>query len=541
MRIRKAWLLGVAGIVWAITGARPAAADPWLSLHPLTVSSPVRTATGGWVLDETDLDQDPLLGAMVTTPTVWAIGEGASERTLTIGFGAPIWSQRFTLQFQAARDRDQVVRERLQAQTGALDPTGSPDSLRVLQTRQQAQDPESFRRIGIRTGIHSERISLAMFLVVSDDERKPGTGRFAFPTTQVVFGAGGALAEDQFDLDSGALVLSRDLTLDSDLEEKRVEGGGEVSVRFGSVHVGGSFVWERERQRDRFEARDVGSVGDLSGAVVGNRQLTRRQNRWRTTLRVGGDHGDAADGGSWLWTGGLRFGKAGSAEWRGFESLETQSDQGGNRRLIDEWVREPFLRGDPDETEVVLQGGIGYRRVMDRVRYGLGVDANWRQRTRDFTFRERLVRRVDDPGIPGQRPASFLEAEGFGDWRVDQEETRARAAMSLGGRVEVHRAVQALVGGVVGWRRRDLEFAQTLVDSESVTGERETATNVIDPVSIPFAEFDRQRREEIKRDETFYRTHLGLEIGWAQARIGTLFTWEDLDHVGLRLQGAFTW
>lgn len=535
MQKAKAISTTIGALALALCGE--AVADPWLSLHGLDVPSTMRRATYGWVLDDFDSGADPTLSSPLTASTVWANGVVDAEAPLIrAGIDAPVGKALWTNRLQAGQKKISGHDGRLRADEADLDGDGFSD--RLLWQRRVAGLAEAgqFGNIGVRSGLRWPDLGVGFSYVRRRDILFPGSSIFAFPTTTVELSST-ADATSIFNLDSGEIISARDSASELALKTNRQIFGFDLGGRLGALGGGFGFGYELLNQDDTVTST---TTADLNGAKYGTtayRNFSRDEGAIVTALRFDGRHSVGVDR-FVVWTGGLAIRRPQSAKWLGTEAVAEFDVDAAN--ALEQWIREPILEKQ-EATRLDARLGIGLSDEGPLFRYGFGLDWRAVSDKSTQTYRDRLIYRINEPGVAGQTPPVFLSADGYGLWTVESAETVYEYAIGGGGRYAVNSYLGLMMGSRVGYRQYDLHWTQTLTASQAVVGNRTTGTGVLDPVEVPYANFDIPDAVLREFSETFVDLNFGFAFNINRADLTTLFTLNDAANLAVVVEGVWRW
>lgn len=517
--------------------AAPAAADPWQAMHGLEVPSTIRRVTYGWVFDDFDAGADPVLATPLTASTVWANGVVDGQTPLIrTGLDFPLGKSLLTTRLVAGQHKRAGLDSRLLAEESDLDGNGFADQLRWQRTVNGLDNASQEGQLGARLGLRWPSLGMAASYVRLRQRQFPAAAAFAFPDTTAAIGAT-AESVSLFDLQSGDLISSRSSGSRLLLEREQHTLGFDLGGRLKSVAaaVGFGLIWE-----NALDSVTANSAIDVNGAAV--RQLAERNQRQEvrsivTALRLDGRHEVGRDR-NVVWTGGFSAQIPLAPKWSGIERLAL-FDVNANDPL-DSWNRELVLQ-NYDRNRFNGHLGLGLCDEGPLFRYGFGVD--WRAISDkiNVSFQDQLTYRINDPGIPGQAPAVQLSAVGSGDWVIDEKQTSYEYGIGGGGRYAVNSYLGLMMGSRVGYRQSEWRRKQTLAATTPVSGDKITNAEVVDPIEIPYANFDIP--DEILREfsETFIDLNLGFTFHINRADMTTLFTLDDASDLAVIVEGVWRW
>lgn len=517
--------------------ASAAAADPWQALHGLEVPSTMRRVTYGWVFDDFDAGADPVLARPLTASTVWANGVVDGQTPLIrTGLDLPMGKALLTTRLVAGQHKRAGLDSRLIAEESDLNADGFADQLRWQRSVSGLAQASQEGQLGARLGLRWPNFGLASSYTRLRQRQFPTAAAFAFPDTTAAIGAT-AEAISLFDLQSGDLLSARVSGSRLLIEQKQHGLGFDLGGRLKSVAaaIGLGLIWEDAL--DSVTANSSIQVKNIALQQLAARNQRQQLRSLLMALRFDGQH-EVERGRNLVWTAGLSVQKPLAPKWSGIERLALY-DKDANDPLIS-WNREQVLQSY-DRSRLNGHLGLGLSDEGPLFRYGFGVDWRALSDKANTAFQDQLIYRINDPGIAGQAPVVQLSATGSGDWVIDQKQTTYEYGIGGGGRYAVNSYLGLMMGSRVGYRQSYERQKQTLVATTPISGDKITNGAVVDPLEIPYANFDIP--DEILREfsETFIDLNLGFTFHINRADLTTLFTLDDASDLAVIVEGVWRW
>lgn len=528
---RLAWLV-IAAV--AASAATPAGADPFRRLPGLNGASLLRQTGGGWLDAEVDADLDPIYGRPASTATMTALGSAGDVPSLTAVLGLPWGEGRWSLAVEGQRRSQGGTVGTLTADESDLDGDGRPDMLRWRIS--EAADPSAAadRRLALRTGVRSETWALGLALVSAAREDQPASTLFAFPATRYVLPAA-ADSDDLYDLETGERLAGRRATLQAVDRREQLVVGLDFGLLRPAWRAALALAWQRDLLAERAESSvsDVAAGGERVRKAL--RDLATTDDWLRVDLRV--DRAPPARG--WRWSVGPGVRMLLGRDRSGSEALADHTTGLGGA-VVEEWVRQR-IAAEAEGLALEVGSGIGWVERAPRGDFAIGVDGrlDWQQR-RDG-WEDRLVWRIDDPGVPGQSGASFLNAVGGGVWSEDERRFAAELALDGAARVAVAERLELLLGTRLGWEIEQLRRSRKLDRTEPLRGRRLTDPGVVDPIELAYGNFSAPARQDIDHDAVIADLRLGLALADRRFRLGSALFWRGFDVERVALEAGVSW
>ncbi len=517
-----------------LTAAAPSQADPYRRLPGPGGASLLRQVSGGWLDDGFDADLDPTYGVGASTATLAVFGAAQDAPSASAALGLPWGEGRWSLAVEGYRRAEGSTTGVLTTSESDLDGDGRPDILRWQAGETAAPAARAMHHLALRSGIRAERFAFGLAFARDVLEDAPASPQFAYPVTRYELPTI-AESDDLYDLETGDRLAGRRATLQATDRYEQMAVGLDFGLLRRSWRAAMAVAWQRDTLAEEAES----SVADL---VAGGERVRRAVrdlatiDDWlRIDLRV--DRTPVSAG--WRWSVGpgmrLLLGRSRS----GSEALaDRTSGLGGS--VIEEWVRQR-IASEAAGTALDLVGGLGWVDRTPRRDWALGIDGRFDWQHRSDGWEDRLVWRIDDPGIPGQRGASFLSAEGGGFW--NEEETRLAGELALGGaaRIAVTDRLDLLLGSRLGWEVEQVRRERTLDRTDPLRGRRLTDPGVVDPIELAYGNFTAPARFELDRDAVIADLRLGLALADARFRLGSAVFWRGLDLERVGIEAGVSW
>lgn len=524
-------LLGVA-LTTAFAG--PASADPYRSMVGPGQISLLRDVSGGWLDAPLDAELDPIYGRPASTSTFHASGIAAGLPEAALALGLPWGEGRWSLALSAARRSTGGLRSVLDSEESDLDGDSRPDLLRWRVEESLLPNAGADARLALRTGIRAESFAMGLGFSMQTRTQSPAGAVFAFPATRYTTPATVA-ADDLYDLESGERLAGRRATLDAADDASALALALDLGLIRRSWRAALGFGWQRERLD---EIADVAFDDRIPG---GDRRIRAERNLetvddWiRVDLRI--DSAPKARG--WRWTIGPGVRALLGRDRAGSEVLlEAQDGLGGT--ASEEWVRQRLSLA-ASGLAFDASAGLGWVQTGGRGDWALGFGGRIGWLSRSESWEDRLVWRIDDPGLPGQTGASFLSATGGGFWTDEASRLEGELTLSGGARIPLAGSIDLLAGSRLGWAYAASRFSRSLDRTTPIRGERLTDPGVVDPVELAYGNFETTVLDEAEADAIVADLRLGLAARADRFQIGALLGWRGLSLERLGLEAGVTW